>query len=791
MYNRCLLFSLVLLLCCHRVAGQATGALVKSNGKLSVSTAEKKGFWVKKGDALMRQQQFTAAYSAYLLAKSLGASGMSDKMQNAQQQNIRQLQANDEQLRANATRLLFQAGLQQAENMADTNLTQSLRLLELLRNTYHDSTGQNEAAVLRAVSNVVTNSEQGLYKTNQPQPDVNYDSVENARLQAAKITVATDSLPTALRQQVDSVFRRITVPNTNTIVLTKEGVMDGTIQVPVYQRGEYQFMATQQILFTFVTHFSAYYGLPAERDSLNSVILWRTDGNRLTRLHTFRTSFANTPYCSSDGRLLAAKLNVNLNQPDSLWRVANTRLIGLDEFAGERSTKAAIWFSPDSRYVIANRGGADGQGLIWRIVNTEMHYMLSIDGDVVSARFEGETVTMEVRHEQERPRRYAITSLTIDLKTHQAILPLACRYPTKATDVYFAGDNNLMVQYLAKKPRIVLYSIQDWLLTWNGVAFDGDFTGGSMTQNGRYVVLRPRSITLPAELWMADSTGRFRRVPGAALPASFENAIFSPNSRFALISNGKSPGQLRLLDGAGLRVVHTFIQPFSATDCQFSPDGRWLFVDFADNDRDSLWQVTADGLRAATFLSSMSKETIARFLPDSKQMVSTFLGNRAMFYYELEADGVRINEKYQTNLPGVNALYVSGDQVVYSTANTYLADHRQKDKSGTMPADKLSNGALVSPVFDDGETLFFVVYSDLSHRQTLVGYDKKLRQTVMSRDVNGAFDLTMTTDKNIRLADPTGLHTLVPPRRILRLLQAGEVAPLRNELCETFSPMKP
>ena len=98
------LMILFLLAGSFRLTGQPVGAGKKQNAEKSpapggqkgpsLSGIEKQAYWVKKGDALMgKEQNYTAAYSAYLLAKSLGAAGMSDKMQLAQQKNIEKLRA--------------------------------------------------------------------------------------------------------------------------------------------------------------------------------------------------------------------------------------------------------------------------------------------------------------------------------------------------------------------------------------------------------------------------------------------------------------------------------------------------------------------------------------------------------------------------------------------------------------------------------------------------------------------------------------------------------------------------
>ncbi|QHV99516.1 WD40 repeat domain-containing protein [Spirosoma endbachense] len=722
----------------------------------------------------MRQRQYTAAYSAFLLAKSLGASGMSDKMQNAQQKNSKQLQDNAVQLRANSVRLAFQAGLQQARNIADTNLTQSLRLLEFLRNTY-DSTSRNEAAVLRIISEVVANSEQGLYQTNRTR------RLSSNEFASENDTVRSDSLPQKLQQQVDSVFRQLTVPPYQPI----KG-FQASLPIGKKEPGGYHFIAAHHLLFTYYTYF--YYDTNSEekRDSSNSVILWRTDGDHLIPIHTFINQFDNLPRLSSDGQILALQLKLNKGgatvKIDSIYQVTDTELIGLKGFTDQGS----IWFSPDNHYIVIHGGGRKGLNIIWRKVNSDLYYMLSISGSPLSTRFAGEQITMDMLNEADP---YSTTSLTIDLKTQQLILPPACHYRTKATNVFFVGDNYLMVQHLADKPHIVLYSIQDWWLAQCETIFWGDFRTGSMASNGRYVVLRPRDSAKPAELWESDRFGHFNRVSG--LSESFENAIFSPDSRMALFSDKKRSGQLRMLDNTGFRVIHTFTERFKATDCQFSPNSKWLFVDFFGSAIDSLWQVRSEGLGPAKETISFEPTITARFHPNSQQLVTLTGGNNMIKYYELGADGLVSNLYDPTQLPAANTLYIIGDQIVYSSTDTYSTNRTQQDQDGTLITNKLSKGALESPVYDDGETLFFVVYSELSRQRTLVGYDKILRETVLSRPVNGAFDLTMTDDKNIRLADPTGLYTVIPPRKILRLLQSGKVAPLTDELRRKFEPIQP
>jgi WD40 repeat protein len=783
LYRRYLII-LFLLAGSFRLPGQPVGASKKQNagkppkpsGQQRLSGVEKQAFWVKKGDALMgKEQNYTAAYSAYLLAKSLGAPGMSDKMQLAQQKNI-------EKLRANSARLTFQAGLQQAKNLAETDLTQSLRLLEFLQHTYAgERSTQNETAVLRAISEVTANTGQAIYKAKRTR------LVEPTDYITQKDTSQSDTLSRQLQQIVDTLFSQLPVPAYKPVPIFQFPPLVGKKQ----QRG-YYYSAANHLLFTFYAYLYHEADSEVPLDSAFSTTLWRINGTRPIALHTFSSKFDRPPRLSSDGQLLAVQLQGNrltggASERDSIFLITNTKLLVVKGGPDENFPGPFMWFSPDSRYVVTRSSASTGMAVIWRKTTNDLYYRLSVDAYPQSVQFEEETVRLNLFDLTAIDTLY-VTELTIDLKTQQAILPAPYLYPERATNVFFADDNYLMVQHTGYPPHIVLYSLTGEWPERSEQTFSGLFSGGGIAPNGQYAVLHSLNADQSSSLWITDKTGHFRKK--GAWATGFRNAVFSSDNQLALLSYGEtSPGQLVRLDSLDFRVIHTFTQPVSATGCQFSPDGRWLFTDFANSDQDSLWQITATVLLPVREILAIGGPTAIRFQPSSEEMLSFTMDN-VLEYLKLEPGAVDTKAFYNDVLPAVNTLYINGDQIFYSETDTYIAD-RNKKEGFRLASTKLSNGALISPVFDDGETLFFVVYADLSRRQTLVGYDKKLRQPVLSRAVNGAFDLRMTTDKTIRLADVTGLYTIVPPRKILRLLQTNAVATLTDKLREQFSPPKP
>ena len=166
--------------------------------------------------------------------------------------------------------------------------------------------------------------------------------------------------------------------------------------------------------------------------------------------------------------------------------------------------------------------------------------------------------------------------------------------------------------------------------------------------------------------------------------------------------------------------------------------------------------------------------------------------NGRLFFFRLESGSAVSTDSFNLDGERPKIIHINGNSIFYSRVNTYVADC-QKTKDSQPVFTKLSSGELASPVLDDGETLFFVVNSDLSRRKTLIGYDKKLQQPVLSREVTGAFDLHMTADKSIQLADPSGLYTdCAPPKNPASASKQKTIAPLIEAgVSEKFSPMKP
>ncbi|MBO0937202.1 WD40 repeat domain-containing protein [Fibrella sp. HMF5335] len=105
---------------------------------------ESADFWTTKGDRQMMAGHYAEAYSAFQLARSLGAPDMAAKMELAKKYNINSIQ--------------FRALLAEARVQAATDPTQSLRLLEYAHQKFPDST-----SLLKVIGEVANQPQNWYY----------------------------------------------------------------------------------------------------------------------------------------------------------------------------------------------------------------------------------------------------------------------------------------------------------------------------------------------------------------------------------------------------------------------------------------------------------------------------------------------------------------------------------------------------------------------------------------------------------------------------------------------------
>ena len=112
--------------------------------------SESAQYWDQRGRHLVAGGQYAAAYSAFQLARSLGAPGMVPRMEDARRKNINQI--------------LLQSLLADARSLTESDPVQSLRLLEHAHRHFPDS-----SRILQQAGELVNQPNLWLYSLKAPQ----------------------------------------------------------------------------------------------------------------------------------------------------------------------------------------------------------------------------------------------------------------------------------------------------------------------------------------------------------------------------------------------------------------------------------------------------------------------------------------------------------------------------------------------------------------------------------------------------------------------------------------------
>ena len=128
-----------------------------------IRSKESAGYWSQQGGRLMQTGEFARAYSAFQLARSLGASGMVQQMEEARRRNI--------------NHILLQSLLAEANGLAETDPVQELRLLEYAHLNFPDS-----SRIIRQIGSLINRPNLWLYSLNG---DAIWPSARMHRLVAA------------------------------------------------------------------------------------------------------------------------------------------------------------------------------------------------------------------------------------------------------------------------------------------------------------------------------------------------------------------------------------------------------------------------------------------------------------------------------------------------------------------------------------------------------------------------------------------------------------------------------
>ena len=148
---------------------------------------------------------------------------------------------------------------------------------------------------------------------------------------------------------------------------------------------------------------------------------------------------------------------------------------------------------------------------------------------------------------------------------------------------------------------------------------------GNWTTDGHYYIFQasqtlPNTTTVVTSLWaLSESKGREMAAPAQMTdgPMSFGNASLARDSK-KIWAIGVQPSVEVVKYEAGKKKFVPLIAGLSATDVDFSSDGKWIaYVAIPDG---TLWRSRADGKEALQLTTSSERAALPRWSPEGKQI---------------------------------------------------------------------------------------------------------------------------------------------------------------------------
>ncbi len=623
-----------------------------ANGQKAPSPLERSTQWIKQGETHLNGGDYTRAYSAFQLAKSLGAQGMSVRMAEAQRRNL-------ESIRRAARQLTFQAALQEAQTLSKTDLTQSLRLLQWADRTLADTgvaatSRADQAAVLRAVTTAVVGSEQPLY----------LDTVGVGR---GNLTVRLPFQASPGGRFV--VFNRALWQN------AFEGRGLKRVHSFADPRGQ------GYAVFSADNRFLLWVQPEGKADTL-----WALgDRQRAEPVHVFtHAPYQQAPVFSPDGQFLLTQTR----ESRTLWRLDDDYLrrppvrVVLPPLLAEKAQIDAQFalFSPDSRHLVLSASPPPSSAP--RMMLGGGVFFLADGRGGSGAYTAGPNLALWPEYDVRKPwqgfnpretlpsRAYALRLPGADSTGGPAIHPLdtlgqlaaarfspdgrhligltgwgglrlwsvtAPGFPLSDSLGASAGildvtvKNDLLVARLETGVRV--YRIRAGKLVMGGEVRGEALKGGEefyheTSENGRflltYALLRDgvseKSETQPGQagwptLWKVEETG-LSRFHQFSRPFAIRGPHFSPQGRYLVAGlSGSAPDSLWELTETGLRGIHAFKGKLGqlalgSLGVWFSENDDDLLTHFQDSQRDAVWALTPGGLQPRLTLSGTVQDAV-------------------------------------------------------------------------------------------------------------------------------------------------------------------------------------
>lgn len=559
---------------------------------------ENAGFWAEKGNGQMGAGQYAEAYTAFQLARSLGAPDMAAKMELAKKRNINSIQ--------------FRALLAEARGQAATDPTQSLRLLEYAHQKFPDST------VVLTIMGEVANQPHNWYYALRADgiiasPKFNYlvTRTDKTRLYQRQ----GDSL-TLIQTFADETTLIVFSPDDRYLLVTLGTSVHGSRYGNLYALNgpKIRLMrrfneAIVQVRFSPNIHpeYGAWMVLKtakATTTQLQLMNLVNLDQSSVFQVDTHGNSLGDF---SPTGRFLLL--------PGVMLALNPTGFVPSRLLDGVKAKSPFFSYecSPDDRHlrvtnavtlVGTNEDGLEGQ--------QARLYTIPPPGDTLRP-------TIPLNAQIGLPRRlwapfspngqYAYANQDpVGRQLHYfdgtTWKPVICRDTTRYPDA-----------------DTLTYSYETFRFLSNNVLLSWESRGGVGTSNAPGFPMH--------KLWRLDSSRAQVAVYGFGQEGSLDEDVFSPDGRYVLTRQSKTSTLWRI-DPDTVVLVHRFAKALRKVDSYdengwpvggnwFSPKGQYLLA-YADAapEVDSLWQITPTGLLPMHGFGNRLREERTLFSPDER-----------------------------------------------------------------------------------------------------------------------------------------------------------------------------
>lgn len=595
---------------------------------------ENAGFWASKGQGLMRASRYSEAYTAFQLARSLGAPNMASQMELAKKQNINSIQ--------------LRALLAEARAQAGTDPTQSLRLLEYARSKFPDST-----TILKAIGEV-SNQPENWYYT------LRADSI-NASPRFAYLLVDTDKSRLYARRGdslkllhtfADRPGFRVFSPDERYLFVTTGQRQRGVL----YALGS----SAPTLVATYgdsVTNMQFSPGYAPDRNHL----LMEYNNHRMT-LYNRTVPILGTNFMFHSNATFSPTGRY-ISTPDGLWQITENgvRSMVLQPAREGINVYNHLRFSDhDRNLLVSQRYNFTGT---WEDGNAEIKaalYRLPEQRLGEPAQTLNDTIRVErlFRSSIKTPR-HRWTPFSPDSRYY-------CLKGRPDSSLFFYDNGQWQPISLAK-------SIPDSIRK-------GDYVDVRFSPDKQHILVGYSRNYKPqfTQLWRLDGQ-QTRLIYAFEHKPALHNDVFSSDGAYLLARHTVAQtDRLWRIANDTVRLVHEFRKPlqlpgvfdadgFPVHAPYFSPDGQHLITYAATTlTADSLWQLDGDAIRPLHGFGNRLKASSTAFSPDGRYLLVTATADR----------GNGVQPATVWNLPMQQSLMdpdlVSSSEALFSPKGTYL-----------------------------------------------------------------------------------------------------------------------